>query len=408
MRSIAWTVLLTVLMASVSTAQNDSAASVASTTPKEDSTVSPVSSPSVSYTLEDARITGWEIKKKYKAAKDDAAEDETTEQVQREKSIDFGDTLVVSVEHLAALISAKTLDPEKVIMHWDEVSLAPIAATYCCLECDELTFVINKRYLSNKTTDKIKTLAGLSDQDVGISLFLGQSPWLNCCSPALKVHLRTFRKNLIWSIFFSAGLLLLLLWLARKTGLLRGAPINNDPNQRPYSLSRVQLAFWTFIILSSFFYIYIATGQTQVLNNTALILLGISSATAAIAQTIDTGDQRNTKLRGLSRNQKGSNWLINILSDEQGISIHRLQTVIFNFVFGIIYVNAVLSTLIMPDFSTEQLMLLGISNATYSALKTNETSNLVAAPVAKDEPAQATAPPTNPNTDNPSTPPSNS
>lgn len=337
-------------------------------------------------TLSDARITGWQIHKHRKSEQSDEGDDADLPD-DGTVSFDFGDTLVVEVENLNALIEAGLVNPSNVFMHWDEVNLSPISAKRCCVSCDELTFVVINRFLNQKTKNQIKMLAGLSDVDVGVSLYIGTTPWLDCCSPSLNVHLRVFRKNLGWSTGFAIGLLILLFWLARTTNLLRNTVSSAATGKRPYSLSRVQLAFWTFIILSSFFYIYVATGEAGILNNTALFLLGISSATAAVAQVIDTNDARNTDLRA-SPNNKGGNWLVNIISDENGISIHRLQTVVFNLIFGIIFIQTVVTSLVLPEFNTTQLALLGISNATYSALKVNERPGAAANANKGDETVQ--------------------
>ena len=50
---------------------------------------------------------------------------------------------------------------------------------------------------------------------------------------------------------------------------------------KPFSLSRVQMAWWTLIVLSSFITILIVLHQAPNLRESTLILLGISSATRA-------------------------------------------------------------------------------------------------------------------------------
>jgi len=77
--------------------------------------------------------------------------------------------------------------------------------------------------------------------------------------------------------------------------------------------------------------------------------------------------------------QKG--FLIDILSDESGASIHRLQTVLFNLIFGIWFVFKVLHNiadstmnvnLIIPIIEGNNLIFLGISTSAYIALKSTE------------------------------------
>lgn len=150
----------------------------------------------------------------------------------------------------------------------------------------------------------------------------------------------------------------------------------------PYSWSRVQLAWWTVIILSSFIAVFWQEKNVPTLDSSTLILLGISAATTATARVIDVSDQSNPLI---SRHQDlgGDNFLLDILSDQNGPSIHRFQTIVFNFVFGIWFITEVLNNLqtchdpacidtIMPVVTDNNLLLLGLSSGTYAAVKTLE------------------------------------
>ena len=77
-----------------------------------------------------------------------------------------------------------------------------------------------------------------------------------------------------------------------------------------------------------------------------------------------------------------------VLSDADGISLHRFQMFIWTLVLGIIFVASVYKNLSMPEFSATLLGLMGISSGTYVGFKAQEKT-------AKDEPA-ATAPPPSP------------
>ncbi|WP_460570010.1 hypothetical protein [Flaviaesturariibacter terrae] len=163
----------------------------------------------------------------------------------------------------------------------------------------------------------------------------------------------------------------------------------SQPSPQPYSWSRVQLAWWTVIILSSFIAItwvgYLPAGsavrvfQAPTLNGAAVILLGISAVTTVTARTLDANHAAAVPhLPGEKGN--GENFFLDILSDNIGVSISRFQTVVFNFVFGVWYVREVLShlagfsnpDLVMPDISQNNLILLGMSSATYAVMKVTE------------------------------------
>ncbi|HVW98664.1 MAG TPA: hypothetical protein VHA56_22035 [Mucilaginibacter sp.] len=201
-------------------------------------------------------------------------------------------------------------------------------------------------------------------------------------------------NNLIfWATF--VVLLALIIFLDRKYFMLRD---NSTALPRPYSFSRVQLAWWSVIVLASFISIFISRGAAPDLNTSTLYLLGISSATTVGATLIDISDQTNPNLTGLAQNIRGDNFFLDILSDKNGVNVHRFQTVVFNIVFGIWFIIFVLQQLntpsthaddIMPVISSNNLILLGVSSGLYTALKATEnkqpTANINAAPVVPDE-----------------------
>src|SRR6202000_2037057 len=88
----------------------------------------------------------------------------------------------------------------------------------------------------------------------------------------------------------------LVIFFDRKYFMLRD---NSTAVPRPYSFSRVQLAWWTVIVLASFISIFISRGVAPDLSTSTLYLLGISSATTVGATLIDLSDQTNPNLTGL-------------------------------------------------------------------------------------------------------------
>jgi len=142
---------------------------------------------------------------------------------------------------------------------------------------------------------------------------------------------------------------------------------------KPYSFSRVQLAWWTAIVLAAFISTSLAQRHIITLLESTLYLLGMSGATTAAAKVVDAADIRNPAIQ---RNQdsKSENFILDILSDENGISIHRFQTVVFNLVFSVWFIKYVISIHSIPDISDRNLILLGLSSATYIGLKATENS----------------------------------
>src|SRR5215216_5280196 len=71
---------------------------------------------------------------------------------------------------------------------------------------------------------------------------------------------------------------------------------NSSAERQPYSWSRVQLAWWTIIVLASFITIIIDFNQAPNLNTSTVILLGISAATIATAKVIDVSDETDPNI----------------------------------------------------------------------------------------------------------------
>ena len=160
--------------------------------------------------------------------------------------------------------------------------------------------------------------------------------------------------------------------------------VSKAPGHQPYSWSRVQLAWWTVIILSSFVAILIEQNVAPTLRTSTVILLGISAATTAAARVIDVSDQQDLIRR--HQDDFGKNFFLDILSDQTGVSVSRFQTVVFNFVFGAWFIASVVKSLhagtgandVMPNIENNNLILLGLSTATYAALKVTENKTKAA------------------------------
>ena len=91
---------------------------------------------------------------------------------------------------------------------------------------------------------------------------------------------------------WSAVVLFLLiggLLLAKDSDMLRDSgPVPPSGHRKAYSLSRVQLAIWTFLVLTSYLFIGLVTGDyTTSITDSVLALMGISAGTAIGSSIID-------------------------------------------------------------------------------------------------------------------------
>jgi hypothetical protein len=220
-------------------------------------------------------------------------------------------------------------------------------------------------------------------------------------------------------VIFLLALLIGFLLLARQSDILRDAPSAPGGPKMTYSLARCQMAWWFFIIVSTYNYIWMVTGDRDSLTAGALMLTGISAATGLGAVMVDSSkrDQRqslqteqqtitarlaelgpaiaavpspanlidlkaeqlqkqtrlaeiNTALGNLPSPPGPSNGLLlDILRDETGVSFHRFQMAAWTIVLGFVFVVGVYKSLAMPDFSALLLGLMGISSGTYLGFK---------------------------------------
>ncbi len=109
----------------------------------------------------------------------------------------------------------------------------------------------------------------------------------------------TFRTA--FGLIVILGALIAFLALARHTHIIRDASAPRRPDgRRPYSLARGQMAFWFFLVIASYFFLWIVTGDMDTLNTSVLGLIGISAGTALGSAFIDARKPIST---GSSGNQ---------------------------------------------------------------------------------------------------------
>jgi hypothetical protein len=181
---------------------------------------------------------------------------------------------------------------------------------------------------------------------------------------------------------------IIVIFISSKTCLLRDMVVHTDTfhanaaqksnkePKAPYSLARTQLAFWTVIIFSSFVYLLFKYHfQIPGLNHVNLILLGIALGTTATGKIIDDSQKQNSP--NLNQDHPSEGFLRDILSDKNGVSIHRLQNVLWTLIVGLIYIQFVAAQSSLPDetvLTDNLLILMGVSTGAYVGIKTMENS----------------------------------
>ena len=226
-----------------------------------------------------------------------------------------------------------------------------------------------------------------------------------------------------WWLLISLVGLVVMLALFYKLATRGNLIHDSDPPQppagkmKPYSLALTQAAWWFFFVIGSFVFIYMVTGDYNTISNQALILMGIGTGTALGAFMINatksntadadlntlvpqrqklaaeigqTNDpvalaEKRSQLEVLDKKIEDARsglakpvsegFFSDILTDVDGITLHRFQMVIWTVVLGAIFAVGVYQTLAMPEFSPTLLALMGISSLTYLGFKIPERQN---------------------------------
>jgi len=170
--------------------------------------------------------------------------------------------------------------------------------------------------------------------------------------------------------------ILIFLWTAGAPNLLRDPDGPLRDGKHVFSLSRCQLAWWFFLILAAWGFLWVTTSSRDTLNQTALILLGIGSATFLSGAIV--GDVRATRT-GLAKETvsprpklfqaKATAWLYDVLADKDNVGFHRFQLLVWNIVLGIVFLYQTWIDFAMPEFNATLLALLGLSGATFVGMK---------------------------------------
>lgn len=234
-----------------------------------------------------------------------------------------------------------------------------------------------------------------------------------------------------WGCFLLlAGVALSIIYLARRTSLLRNSCAKRTDNKlAPYSLGRTQMAFWFLLVVTSFLLIWLITGEYDAITSSTLVLIGIGAGTALGADLVDnnrtavsSSQEIELKAEQAALNSRineikssladtshlppnasdlraeletkqvrlnfvnfsldhlqsqcappaSQGFIKDLLNDNGGISFHRFQIVVWTIVLGIIFVESVYTHLAMPEFSGTLLALMGISSGTYLGFKGTE------------------------------------
>jgi hypothetical protein len=189
--------------------------------------------------------------------------------------------------------------------------------------------------------------------------------------------------------------LAVLVLLTFTTNILRDSP--DGVAKRHVSLSKVQTAIWTAIVLPCWFLVWQATGSYDVPEE-VLVLLAVSVTTLAAGSAIPSGkNERSEKRRveleniktqianiptptaldTLELNKAKADLksldkpppLSGIVDDGSSVSLSKVQNLLWTGILGLIFVIQTVANKQLPEFDPTLLMLMGLSSGTYVSMK---------------------------------------
>lgn len=221
-------------------------------------------------------------------------------------------------------------------------------------------------------------------------------------------------------IVFLTAVVLGMFFAGKYTDMLRDGP-SLGPIRQTYSLARAQMAWWFVLILLAYVFVWLITGDRDTIPASLLGLMGISAATAVAAVAISPGTTpRAEQLRAAidadiaaldaslariqtqlaadpqlsavleakrAEQQRARNvlvaraasvtavvpsrgfWRDLVADDRGGVTLDRVQILVWTIVLGLMFVSSVVLELTMPEFSGTLLALMGISSGTYIGFK---------------------------------------
>jgi len=250
--------------------------------------------------------------------------------------------------------------------------------------CDKNTGHV--RYLLRRTEDSEvawhKLLGSPHHYAKDVSISVGSDPQFSIPSDVNAFKLEAVPRAWFFLFMVLAALFIFFVaMLCRRTAIIRSGVTSVPAHQRPYSLSLFQMVFWFALVIVAYVFMWLINDELDTITESVLALIGIGAATAIGATMID---KNKTQTGDAVPVMTSRGFVRDVLSDGDGISLHRFQMFIWTLVLGVIFVASVYKNLSMPEFSTTLLGLMGISSGTYLGFKVPENT-------AKDAPS-GTAP----------------
>jgi hypothetical protein len=308
--------------------------------------------------------------------------------------IHAGTIIKVTVSNPKGLLSQRPSDNSQLMLYAEGFPLKGMTTSYYSEMSSQdinnrlwpdtldIPFIFKKDSTNRDAWNSLFRMAHWDQNKIKFKLSIGWSgmfpvTYAQSIKPNAKLTLVFYEPRVFYIlVILYVCFIILFILVCHKTGLIRDPDtIGHHPG--PYSLAQTQLAFWTVIVIGGFGYLILLTGLSDSLNNSILMLLGISGGTTGLASFIDYYKKKpaynaavatGTPAQFISL-KKHRSFLEDILSDGVNLSVQRTQVVLWNLVLGIYFIWYVISNKSMPVFDNTLLILAGVSSVLYLSSK---------------------------------------
>ncbi|WP_224246082.1 hypothetical protein [Hyalangium gracile] len=310
----------------------------------------------------------------------------------------LNDQISIHVQNFASLLQQTSNNCNGLILFIDGMAIKGLQPISCDVGSGHVRYRLLRTPQSDDTWHVL--LGSPSRYLRPVSISVGSTDQFSISSSVTNFQLEIIPRPMLFlfsGVLLAAGLIFF--HLCRKGGLIRSGSPTVPVTRRPYNLALFQMAFWFFLVVVAYVFIWMINGELDTITDSVLALLGIGTGTALASSLIDKSKQP-LALQGSSavpaeagKPLETRGFLNDVLTDETGnLSLYRFQLFVWTLVLGIIFCTSVYKGLAMPEFSSTLLGLMGISSGTYVGFKVPEGKKEAQLATAAPAAAPAAAP----------------
>jgi hypothetical protein len=249
-----------------------------------------------------------------------------------------------------------------------------------------------------------------------ISVSVGPSGQISIPTQVQSFELQVLpRHGFYLFILVLLGALVGFVLLCSRSDVIRSTTANPPAGEaKPYSLARFQMAFWFFLVVAAYIFVWLIADELNTITDSILGLIGIGAGTALGAALIDSKSAdkldpvalqsdidtlqgqvaaatddgtkaalvqqlaekqqlfKTAQAAAIEAAQPSRGFFNDVLAGPDGVSFHRFQMFVWTLILGVIFLGSVYKDLSMPEFSATLLGLMGLSSGTYLGFKVPE------------------------------------